>query len=101
MAITTIHDDSDDELDVPLVQLTTTSPSETNIEDWETYVYIVSSHMSHDEDNEEEEDCKEDEVPTTKDVLGSKYIVYLMMMNEFRVVNKQALLSAGNHQPTN
>lgn len=88
-AITTIDDDSDDELDIPLAQLTTTSSSGTNVADWETYVDIdsqlitasnlsdneivetvVPSPMTQDEENEEEEeDCKEGEIPTTEDVL--------------------------------
>lgn len=86
--ITTIDDDSDDELDIPLAQLTTSS-SGTNVPDWETYVNIdsqlittsnltdneivetvASSPTTQDEENEEEEeDDKEGEIPTTEDVL--------------------------------
>lgn len=89
-AITTIDDDSDDELDIPLAQLTTASSSGTNVADWETYIdidsqlitasnlsdseiaeTIVPSHTTQDEENEEEEeDSKDGEIPTTKDVLG-------------------------------
>nr|XP_026489919.1 tigger transposable element-derived protein 4-like [Vanessa tameamea] len=86
--ITTIDDDSDDELDIPLAQLTTSS-SGTNVADWETYVNIdsqlittsnltdneivetvVTSPTTQDEENEEEEeDGKEGEILTTEDVL--------------------------------
>lgn len=87
-AMTTIDDDSDDELDIPLAQLITASSSGTNVADWKTYVDIdrqlitasdlsdseivetvVPSHTTQDEENEEE-DCKEGEIPTTKDMLG-------------------------------
>lgn len=101
-AITTIDDDSDDELDIPLAHLTTVSSSGTNVADWVPYVYIdsqlittsdlsdseivetvVPSHTTQDEENEEEEeDCKDGEIPTTKDVLGVQSLkdtVYLVM----------------------
>ncbi|XP_061379926.1 tigger transposable element-derived protein 4-like [Danaus plexippus] len=72
--ITTIDDDSDDELDIPLAQLTASS-SGTYVPDWETYVNIdsqlittsnltdieivetvASSPTTQDEENEEEEE---------------------------------------------